>query len=165
MRIDEITRRNFIGGLGALAIPGVSLAGNDAPKFKHTDNALSAPRDVQRAVFEWVANAKKIKIDPSIPPPKIVDFWKIDRKIFMQTWGQMPDESRPAPHTYHWVQNLVIIGPTTQLHSLAHEFVHYFQYMYDVKKDYDRMRWDGISTDWAETEAITLQGEFKKAFP
>lgn len=155
MRIDEITRRDFIGGMaGAALMPGAALA-NDKPKMDPFN------KEDQDFIFNWVANKMKIKVNPGIRRPLVVDINQIDKNVFKETWGFLPDGDA---HTFHWIRNWVIISRTAKspAASLVHEYTHYFQFEYIVNRNIKDMDWDGISEDRYEIQALDLQRLFQK---
>jgi hypothetical protein len=156
MLINEITRRDFLGGMaGAALLPKAALAN------KRTFDPFN--KEDQDFIFEWVAAQRKMQINPSYPRPKVVDFAKIDKNVFKETWGFLPDG---APNTYHWIRNWVILSMTSPnpASSLAHEYVHYFQFTYDAKGNIKQLDWDGVSEDRYEVEALNIQRKFKETF-
>lgn len=154
MRLKEINRRSFIGALAAATLPGISATGEKMD--------IHSP-EVQGIVFDWVAKQKSISVNASLPRPKVVDFNKIDKNVFKETWGSIPD--KPA-NTYHYKRNWVILSPNAEADSLAHEYVHYFQFMYDAGGDIKKTGWDwdGVSPDTPELEAQNIQRKFKTEF-
>ncbi len=153
MRLDEITRRKFIGSLAAVSIAG---AGNARP-----NNLDPFDKETQAFVFNWVARERGTKINPSKPIPEVKNFNSIDKSVFSETWGSIPD--RPA-NTYHYKRNWVILSPVAGADSLAHEYEHYFQFAYDSGEDITNTGWDwdGVSPDTPEINASNIQRKFRE---
>jgi hypothetical protein len=154
MRLEEITRRGFIGALGASMLPDMSMANNKLDIHNE---------EVQDFVFKWVAKQRKTNINPNAPRPRVIDFNKVDKNVFKETWGSVP--SGPV-NTYHYKRNWVILEPNAGADSLAHEYTHYFQFAYDAKGDIQRTGWDwdGVGPDQPEMEAQDIQRKFKAQF-
>jgi len=150
MRLDEITRRGFIANLAALPALGQAENNNLDPFNSET----------QDYVFKWVAKERGTKINPRIGRPTVKNFNNIDKSVFKETWGYIPDRSA---NTYHYKRNWVILSPTSQADSLAHEYEHYFQYAYDAGSDIKKTGWDwdGVSPDTPELNAMEIQRKFR----
>ena len=156
MRLYEITRRNFLGAIGASAATAL-IAKVHAQPSMISKNYNVYDTKIQQSVVEIVAKLKNIKFNPSVPLPKVVSWSDIDPNIFNETWKWVP--TIPAPH-YHWIRNTIILTSTSKIDTLAHEYVHYFQFhpQYENQSEYVLLDRDGIF----EYEARKIQKLFIK---
>ena len=153
--LQELTRRNFLGGtLAAALLPKEAFADGGLGKLDLYD------KKVQEFLLNWTAAERKTKLNSSVQLPKVVKFVDIDKNVYKETWGSVP--SSPV-NTYHHKRNWVILSPSAKADSLVHEYVHYLQFMYDAGGDISRTgwEWDGVSPDTPELEAANIQRKFK----
>lgn len=155
MRIFEITRRGFLGAIAGGAA-NLLIAKVHAQPGKVSQNYNLYDKKVHSFVAKAVAKLMEIPFNESAPLPDVVSFNSVDTKIFLETWGWIPTGG-PASH-YHWVRNLIILAPIAKIDTLAHEFVHYFQFhaQYRNQAKYAHMDRDGMY----EWEAVKYQNEF-----
>ena len=117
-------------------------------------------------IMKIVAEKMRIKLDERIPKPKIVTTDDItldefNRRVYeFSKRAGYPISSRLSAMCpmYFDKENEILLTLGVKLHTLAHEFVHYFQVQYrhdDATNDpYDNM----------EREAVYIQREFEKEY-
>jgi len=106
-------------------------------------------------IMKIVAGKMNIKLDENIPKPQIVTDDEMTQKEFNNLLGY-PDDFFDAMCPYYFDSiNTILVLKDVTLHSLAHEFVHYFQIKY---KKYD---FHNNYNDSFEYEAIIIQHWFK----
>lgn len=117
-------------------------------------------------IMKIVAQKMNIKLDEKIPKPKIIT----EKEMTLDEYNRRAYEfSKKAGYpltkplearcpTYFGEENEILLLEESKLHTLAHEYVHYFQIQY---------RHDDPTTDpydCLEKEAILIQREFQKEY-
>jgi len=116
-------------------------------------------------VMKIVAGYMGIKIDEKIPKPRILTDEEMGLDEFNRRCAEWCKEHGFTPTyfeamcpMYFGKENEILVLNSTTLHTLAHEFVHYFQVQYrheDAANDpYDTL----------EKEAIIYQRQFQKEY-
>jgi Zn-dependent peptidase ImmA (M78 family) len=122
-------------------------------------------RQYSKDIMKIVAEKMNIKLDERIPKPKIITQEDMNLDEFNRRYAEWCKERGFAPvylnamcPMYFEKENEILLIDNSTLHTLAHEFVHYFQVQYrheDSANDpYDNM----------EKEAILIQREFQKEY-
>jgi predicted ATPase len=128
-------------------------------------HALATLQHDPQFILEAVAKRMGVTLRPEVPPPTIQLESKTPLKR-MQTaaerqWGFRPEVFTT---TYATASNEVYLIDEARLYdryggtlddSLAHELVHYIQAHY---------LGDRFTTDWSESEAVEVQGWFRREF-
>ena len=109
-------------------------------------------------IFRIVAGKMDLEISENRPKPIILTDKQITLKQFNSYLGW--DAIETLPYYFH-KKNTIVIPCYCKLDSLAHEFVHYFQAMYQGE-DLDCT--DGMISEDRESVAILIQRWFKKKF-
>ena len=109
-------------------------------------------------VFRIVADKMDLELSKNRPKPIILT----DKQITLQQFNSYLgwDAIETLPYYFHR-KNTIIIPGYCKLDSLAHEFVHYFQAMYQGE-DFDCT--DGMIAEDRESAAIQIQRWFKTKF-
>ena len=109
-------------------------------------------------IFQIVANKMELEVNENIPKPIIL----IDTQLTLQQFNSyLGWESKVILPCYFHERNILVIPCNCKLDTLVHEYVHYFQAMYqnrDLNCTY------GMSADGIELEAIIIQRWFKTKF-
>ncbi len=117
--------------------------------------ASADPYDVRtEEIFQAVARIMGVTIRERVPRPRIlvgeeVDSTTFSRYVGFDTGGKIFSAYFPKP-------NLIVLREW-QRHTLAHEFVHYFQVQY---QGYDPLA-EGDGRDTAEREATAVARYFR----
>lgn len=105
-----------------------------------------------------VAEKMHLKIDENIPKPRIVTNDDITTQEFSKLLGY-PEDFFTAVCPYYFDDiNTILVLNDSKLHTLAHEFVHYFQIQYrheDLKN---------APVDFHEFEAVQIQHWFREKY-
>jgi len=109
-------------------------------------------------IFHIVANKMELEVNERIPKPIILMDDQLTLQQFNSYLGWDAKEILPC---YFHKKNILVIPCYCKLHSLAHEFVHYFQVMYQ-NEDFDCT--DGMLSEQRELEAVLIQRWFKTKF-
>lgn len=109
-------------------------------------------------IYRIVAGKMGLVINKNVPKPIILT----DKQITLQKFNSYLgwDANEVLPYYFH-NKNTVVIPCYCKLDSLAHEFVHYFQAMYQ-NEDFDCT--DGMIAEDRESEAIVIQRWFRTKF-
>ena len=111
-----------------------------------------------REIFKIVGHKMGIKVNDIIPKPTILTDDQITLKKFSDYLGW--DVKKIVPYYFH-KNNLLVIPCHCKLDALAHEYVHYFQYMYrNENLDFDC----GLYLEILEIESVTIERWFKAKF-
>jgi len=122
-------------------------------------NEVLTNTDLQMTVLKQVLDLMNEEFDSTKPLPKIVDVTTLSNDYFMDTWGfEVIFKETPVNH-YHWTDNTIALQPNADIDNLAHEYTHYVQDHYQGYDFADKS--DPYALDYTETEAITIQNNFK----
>lgn len=104
-------------------------------------------------VFINVAKIMDINVDSDIPKPEILISESVDDKIY-DSHCTFCDGTRI--NFYVPKSNEIWLRYESEVHVLAHEYVHYFQYHYKgITSEKD------MSSDFVELEAVRIQNLFR----
>lgn len=117
-------------------------------------------------IMRIVAEQMNIKLDESIPKPKIITEKEITLDEFNRRAYEFSKKAgcplsvyiKNMCPMYFGEENEILLTLNVKLHSLAHELVHYFQ----IKYRHDDPTYDPY--DALEREAILLQKWFEKKY-
>lgn len=122
-------------------------------------------RQYSNDIMKIVAGYMNIKLDEKIPKPKILTDEDMDLKEFNRRYAEWCKEHDFNPvylngmcPMYFEKENEILVLNSTTLHTLAHEFVHYFQAQY-LHEDFANDPCDDL-----EKEAIKHQRQFQKEY-
>lgn len=109
-------------------------------------------------IFRIVAHKMGFEMNERIPKPIIL----MDNQLTLQRYNSYLgwEANKILPYYFH-KKNILVIPSYCKLDSLAHEFVHYFQVMYQMD-DFDFT--DGMSTEVREFEAVSIERWFKARY-
>lgn len=107
----------------------------------------------QEWVFINVASIMNIDINPDIPKPNILVSEKVNDEIY-NSYCAFCDGTRI--NFYVPDSNEIWLRQESEIHVLAHEYVHYFQYYYRGITTQKAM-----SSDYVEFEAVRIQNLFR----
>ncbi len=109
-------------------------------------------------IFQIVAHKMGFEVYEIIPKPIIL----MDNQLTLQRFNSyLGWEAKTILPYYFHKKNILVIPSYCKLDTLAHEFVHYFQVMYQ-NDDFDFT--DGMSTEVREFEAVKIQRWFKARY-
>ncbi|MFA5488307.1 MAG: hypothetical protein WC284_03725 [Candidimonas sp.] len=108
-------------------------------------------KQIQNKVLSVVATLMDLEIDEKIPKPLVIPISTIDPGYVSRLFGLPVDTRTQLVNIYDPSRNIIILADNAKLHNLAHEYVHYFQYMYkNLTPEYDYQ-------DSLEREAVKIQ--------
>ena len=109
-------------------------------------------------IFTIVARKMGLEVNERIPKPIIL----MDNQITLQRFNSyLGWEAKEILPFYFHQKNILVIPCYCKLDNLAHEFVHYFQVMYQ-NDDFDFT--NGMSSEVREFEAVHIQRWFKSKY-
>lgn len=148
-------------------LASVSIIGVEVPRFPNLP--LREIKDWEQycePIMRIVADGLRYKLDPGIPAPEI----RTERNMTPEEWGyliwmDLPEDSRPkGPYvgptcnSYLIKANILYVVTDCYLHSVAHEYAHYFQFKYGNHEVGD------YCDDPRETEAVNIQYWFANTY-
>ena len=109
-------------------------------------------------IFRIVATKMELEINLNIPKPIIL----MDNQISLLKFSKYLDWdcTEMIPYYFHKI-NMIVIPRDFKLDSLAHEYVHYFQVMYQ-EDDFETK--NSMMADAREGEALFIQRWFRAKF-
>lgn len=105
-----------------------------------------------------VAEKMGYEMDESIPKPTIVT--EMTTQEFSRRLGYPEDFFTAVCNYYFYNENQVLLTEDSELDSLAHEYVHYFQ----VKYENIDLQKAGVYIEYLEFEAVMIQRWFEENY-
>lgn len=132
--LEEISRRKFLQafGTGALALLGTHIF----PKITKAQNTMVRnpviyDSGLQMRVLREILEMKNLEYDPSKPLPNYISSDQVAPDYFIEAFGMPIDTTQYEVSVYLRSRNLIVLKPSTGIRDLAHELVHYIQYVYE----------------------------------
>ena len=141
----------FLGLTFLNAYKSKSYPNSCIKEIKHFNNYFEE-------IFQIIATKMGLEINLIIPKPIIL----MDNQISLLKFNKYLnwDCTEMIPYYFHKI-NTIVIPRDFKLDSLAHEYVHYFQVMYQ-KDDFDSQ--NSMRADAREREALFIQRWFRAKF-
>jgi hypothetical protein len=165
--LESINRRNFMKGAAAIATTSLvcPMCKGAHAALPLLDRTLKHPRlfndyTLQRKVFLKVVeeynkltyDRYKSRIDLNVSLPTVLASFDATPEELKKSLGIALDTSRQTINHYDRFLNRILLAPSAEIDSLAHELVHFIQFKYVPFAD--------PYSDWMETQAIEIQNGF-----
>jgi hypothetical protein len=145
----ELTRRNFLKGVGAglaLTVFGIKT---EAESRNEEERSPFDP-ETQKAALAFVAETMHVTLDAAIALPAIVPAEAVSDEDFNKALGFDTGGKR---QNLFLPPSTIFLMRTSAMHNLVHEYVHYIQHHYKGVTD--------GTTDEVENEAVAIQNTFR----
>lgn len=122
-------------------------------EFAPLGETYSFDSTVIRKTYLTVAEAMNEKIDSDIPIPTVVISTTVSvRDVKRYIWSEFDTNTL---NYYVWQKNTIMLMPGSEIHNLAHELVHHFQFNYTLKMGFIVISYD------TELRATMIQNLFR----